>query len=91
MADKYSELSARVRGLGMIWGLELEAGLASEASREAFDRGLLLETAGARDQVLKFLPPLVIEDDQLYEGLAIVDQALAALVENRQRMIAGGV
>jgi diaminobutyrate-2-oxoglutarate transaminase len=91
MADKYSELSARVRGLGMIWGLELEPGLASEASREAFERGLLLETAGARDQVLKFLPPLVIEDDQLYEGLEVVDRALGALIEKRHKMITGGV
>jgi diaminobutyrate-2-oxoglutarate transaminase len=90
IAEKFPELEARVRGIGMIWGLELpQPGVASEASQEAFGRGLLIETAGAQDQVLKFLPPLIIEEELLREGLDIVEKSLATLLEKRKRTILG--
>jgi diaminobutyrate-2-oxoglutarate transaminase len=34
--------------------------------------------AGAEDQVVKFLPPLVIEDAVLKKGLEIIEQSIAA-------------
>jgi len=90
MIGQYPELNARLRGLGMVWGLELpQPGVAGEASREAFQRGLLIETAGANDQVLKFLPSLLIEEELLREGLDIVDQSLATLVEKRRKLVEG--
>lgn len=90
LAGKFPQLNAQVRGHGMIWGLELpQTGVAGEASREAFERGLLIETAGADDQVLKFLPPLVIEEDLLREGLGIIEESLAALVEKREKTLTG--
>ncbi len=88
LAEKHAELEPRVRGVGMVWGLELpQPGVASDTSRAAFERGLILETAGARDQVLKFLPPLVIEEELLREGLEIVDRALGAVVEQRHKTV----
>jgi diaminobutyrate-2-oxoglutarate transaminase len=90
MAEKFPELEASVRGLGMIWGIEFpQPGVASDAAREAFTRGLVLETAGADDHVLKFLPPLVIEEEMLHEGLDIVEKSLAALLEKRHQMKSG--
>jgi diaminobutyrate-2-oxoglutarate transaminase len=90
MCEKFPELEASVRGLGMVWGLDLpQPGVASEASQEAFQRGLVIETAGANDHVLKFLPPLTIEEELLREGLDIVEQALAALMEKRQQTLVG--
>ncbi|MDX1757516.1 MAG: diaminobutyrate--2-oxoglutarate transaminase [Marinobacter sp.] len=90
LAEQFPQLNARVRGHGMIWGLELpQTGVAGEASKEAFERGLLIETAGANDQVLKFLPPLVIEEDLLREGLGIIEESLAALVEKREKTLSG--
>lgn len=90
IAEKYSDLQGRVRGIGMVWGLDLaQPGVAGEASQEAFKRGLLVETAGANDQVLKFLPPLTIEEDLLREGLDIVDQSLGALMEKRHKTKVG--
>ncbi len=90
LVEKYPELDASVRGLGMIRGLKLpQAGVAKEASKAAFERGLVIETAGANDDVLKFLPPLVIEEELLREGLQIVDEALASLVERRQKVLTG--
>jgi diaminobutyrate-2-oxoglutarate transaminase len=91
IAAKYPELDPKVRGVGMIWGIELpQPGVARDASQEAFEHGLVLETAGANDQVLKFLPALTIEEELLREGLQIVDQSLEALVQKRRQIRNGG-
>ena len=89
MVKSFPELEPSVRGVGMVWGLQMSSGMASEASQEAFSRGLVLETAGADGQVLKFLPSLLIEEDILREGLEIVRQSLEALVEKQRKMITG--
>ncbi|MEX2354132.1 MAG: diaminobutyrate--2-oxoglutarate transaminase [Gammaproteobacteria bacterium] len=90
MADKYPELNASVRGVGMVWGLVLpQTGVAGETSAEAFERGLIIETAGNTDQVLKFLPSLLIEEDLLREGLDVIDQSLGAIVDKREKLLSG--
>jgi len=90
IAAKYPDLKAEVRGLGMVYGLDIPGpGWASAVSKAAFESGLVIETAGADDEVVKFLPPLVIEEDVLREGLEIVDRSLAALVANREQVIRG--
>ncbi|MDZ7668133.1 MAG: diaminobutyrate--2-oxoglutarate transaminase [Gammaproteobacteria bacterium] len=90
LAEKHAELEASVRGIGMVWGLELpQPGVAGDTSKEAFERGLIIETAGADDEVLKFLPPLVIEEDLLREGFDVVDQALGAVLETRRKTMGG--
>jgi len=90
LAAKYPELEASVRGLGMIQGLVLpQTGVAGETSSECFQRGLIIETAGANGQVLKFLPSLLISEELLREGLSIVDEALGALLERRRKMLSG--
>ncbi|WP_237057150.1 diaminobutyrate--2-oxoglutarate transaminase [Microbulbifer sediminum] len=90
IAEKYPELEASVRGLGMVWGIELpQSGVASTASAECFERGLLIETAGDRDQVLKLLPSLLIEEDLLREGMGIIDDALGSVVEKRRKALGG--
>ncbi|MEZ4401465.1 MAG: diaminobutyrate--2-oxoglutarate transaminase [Kofleriaceae bacterium] len=67
-----------VRGRGLILGLALpQPELARHIAREAFQLGLVIETAGAEDQVLKLLPPLTIEADDLARGLDLLDEAAA--------------
>lgn len=68
------------RGRGMFWGLASlgDPGLAKRLSKYAFAHGLVIETAGAYDEVLKFLPAPTIEDAELLAGLAIVEAAVAA-------------
>ena len=74
MAEIYG---GRVRGRGMIQGWELEDKEgATEVARAAFERGLIIETAGPQDEVLKFLPPLTITDEALNQGLDIVAECL---------------
>ncbi len=90
IAKKYPELEPKVRGIGMFWGIELDQpGVAADASQEAFKRHLLVETAGSRDQVLKLLPPLIIDEELLREGLDIIDESLGALVERRKQTTVG--
>jgi diaminobutyrate-2-oxoglutarate transaminase len=68
-----------IRGRGLIWGMELaRPELAKAVSREAFARGVIIELAGADDQVLKFLPPLNIEEAVLTRGLEVIEQSLQA-------------
>jgi len=90
IAAKHPDLAPSVRGVGMIWGLELpQPGVAREASQLAFERGLVIETAGAQDHVLKFLPALTIEEPLLEEGLAVVDECLGTLMKRRRQTVEG--
>lgn len=77
---RYPKLITDVRGYGMIWGLEsLTEGFCEAVSKEAFERGLLMETAGADNQVLKFLAPLVISETELAAGFEILEAAIKAV------------
>ncbi|HEX5514929.1 MAG TPA: diaminobutyrate--2-oxoglutarate transaminase, partial [Gammaproteobacteria bacterium] len=59
--NKFPQARGRVKGRGMLQGIEFEnPELARTASRAAFDHGLIVETSGPQDQVLKLLPPLTI-------------------------------
>jgi 4-aminobutyrate aminotransferase/(S)-3-amino-2-methylpropionate transaminase len=74
------------RGVGAMRALELvtdRATLAPDRARTervlaaAVSRGLLLLSAGLHGNVLRTLMPLVITDDQLEEGLAVLERCLA--------------
>ncbi|MCX4762821.1 diaminobutyrate--2-oxoglutarate transaminase [Streptomyces sp. NBC_01275] len=69
------------RGRGLIHGLVVGAGLADAVADQAFARGLLVETAGPRDEVVKLLPPLTASDAELAEGLAILETSVHAVIE----------
>jgi diaminobutyrate-2-oxoglutarate transaminase len=71
-----------VRGRGMIFGVECSpAELAGAVTAEAFKRGLILETCGANDQVIKFLPALTTEVEVLERGLDIFEESFDAALE----------
>jgi diaminobutyrate-2-oxoglutarate transaminase len=73
--DERGVLSAR--GRGMMQALDCETGdLAARISALAFEKGLIMETSGSEDQVLKCLIPLNISDDELKRGLAILDESV---------------
>lgn len=77
--------AATVRGRGLIWGLGFEdPALAGQIAREAFARGLLVETTGPRDEVVKILPPLVIERELLDRGLSVLRDSVAAITRARR-------
>ncbi len=88
LADKY-DVIGDVRGRGAMLAVELVAGggssapnasLTSAISAACHREGLITLTAGTNGNVLRFLPPLVIDDALLNEGLDILDAAFAASV-----------
>jgi diaminobutyrate-2-oxoglutarate transaminase len=81
IAAVHPETAVEVRGRGLIQGLAFRSGEdATKVARAAFERGLIIETAGPRDQVLKVLPPLLIEPADLDAGLDIVEESAAAVL-----------
>jgi diaminobutyrate-2-oxoglutarate transaminase len=79
---------AQVRGRGLILGLACaDPALARRISGHAFEQGLIVETAGAEDQVLKVLPPLTIEPDELAEGLDRLEHALGLALETEPAVV----
>ncbi|WP_182185917.1 aspartate aminotransferase family protein [Pectinatus frisingensis] len=81
-----------IRGLGGMIGIEFvkskyskePAGeLVNELIAEAVQHGLLLESAGIYNNVIRFLAPLVITDEQLDTGLDIFEAAIEKCVGRR--------
>ncbi|WP_234266387.1 diaminobutyrate--2-oxoglutarate transaminase [Hydrogenophaga sp. NFH-34] len=86
---KAQGLDASVRGRGLIQGVAFsEPGLASAISQACFERGLVIETAGIDDQVLKLLPSLTIKEDELQHGLDIIETSLRAALSRDLRKAA---
>lgn len=84
MVQRYPGLS--LRGRGMIWGMCVpDQSTADAVSKHCFESGLILETAGARGDVLKCLAPLTIEQETLEKGLEILDMSLDAHLPNSAR------
>lgn len=64
------------RGRGLIQGVEFKSpALAQAVSAASFKKGLIVETSGPHDEVLKVLPPLNIPDELLGRGLDIIEEA----------------
>ena len=86
IADECNDIDLEVRGRGMIWGLACREcpQLMGKVSEAAFERGLIIETSGTDDHVLKCLPPLTIEDEQLQRGLDIVAESFEAILSDAE-------
>jgi 4-aminobutyrate aminotransferase/(S)-3-amino-2-methylpropionate transaminase len=86
LADTYPVI-ADVRGRGAMIAIELaEAGslepapaVAGQVAKACHAAGLVVLTCGTFGNVLRFLPPLVIGEDLLEEGMSILEDAFAAL------------
>ncbi|MEC5425230.1 diaminobutyrate--2-oxoglutarate transaminase [Virgibacillus sp. C22-A2] len=75
--EKYPQLKGEARGRGLMQGIAVDvAGLAEEICAEAFTRGLIIETSGPDDEVVKFLPPLIIDREGLEKGLEILEDSI---------------
>ena len=81
LRERWPDRFAGVRGRGMIQGLvcarPAEAG---RIAAEAYARGLLVETCGPEDEVVKLLPPLTIESETLASGLDRLGEAVEGVV-----------
>jgi len=94
LLERFRAIGARhasvgnVRGRGFMIGVEFVHDPATRRPwgdraralrRELFLHGVLMHTCGPYDQVLRFMGPLIIEEELLERGLAIFDESLAGL------------
>lgn len=64
-------------GRGLLRGLRFNnPETAALVQAEALRNGLIVETCGPRDEVIKLLPCITIEENALYQGLSILEAAL---------------
>lgn len=92
IAKKHSELyDIEVRGRGLAYGFEIknDKSIAGEISEYAFKENLIIETCGSDNQVVKFLPPLVIDEDLLKEGLNRFEMAIDNLFQEKKDRLGG--
>ena len=85
IVHSYPDSGLGVRGRGLIQGLVMSSydGLAEPGSKKACESGLLIETSGAHDEVLKLLPALTIEKKLLIQGLEIIERSLADVLRSQ--------
>src|SRR6266849_6392800 len=81
-----------VRGLGGMCAIELvrDAQTREPADSETkaiarycYEHGLITITAGTFNNVIRILVPLVVTDEQLDEGMGVIEAALAAVAEHK--------
>ncbi|MFH7326762.1 aspartate aminotransferase family protein [Desulfurivibrio sp. C05AmB] len=78
LAARFPAKAAEVRGMGLIQGLVLREEFRAEGPaivRQLFEQGLLLNFAG--NTALRFLPPLVVSEEEIDRAVALVADALA--------------
>ncbi|WP_116599197.1 diaminobutyrate--2-oxoglutarate transaminase [Primorskyibacter marinus] len=72
---------ATLKGRGLMQGIDVGSGeLASEICARAFEMGLIIETSGAEDEVVKVLAPLTTPNQLFRKGLDILLDATRATV-----------
>ena len=82
LSEKLDELTVKYdcikehRGIGLMHGLECEMPVAPVITK-AMDKGLIIINAGAN--ILRFVPPLVIEKEHVDEMIQILDEVFAEL------------
>jgi 4-aminobutyrate aminotransferase/(S)-3-amino-2-methylpropionate transaminase len=76
-----------VRGMGAMLAMEFTdpgthkpaPDVAKAVQTFALERGVLILTAGTFGNVLRFLPPVVITDEQLLDAVSVMDEALSSM------------
>lgn len=87
LVSQYGSGNFFARGRGMFQGLNCVSGeLASDISLRAFMKGLIIETSGAEDQVIKLLCPLTISDEALEKGLNIIEESISEACDQYRRI-----
>lgn len=76
LQERYPDHVGEVRGRGLILGLQLKTD-PTPIVTAARERGLLIITCGTN--TLRFVPPLIISEEEIEEGFAIIEQAMDAV------------
>ena len=76
VAERHPSIIESVRGTGLMWGMKCAMPNADLAAK-AFEYGLLTVLAG--DNVMRFLPPLIIEPAHIEEAVGILETCCGEL------------
>lgn len=87
LSETYDQISS-IRRLGAMVAFEVvnpetgepDKALTGKLVQVANEKGLLLLSAGIKGNVIRFLPPLVITDDELNEGLRILTDVFETVI-----------
>lgn len=71
--QKKSDLITEVRGFGLMMGIELKSNI-SDIISECREKGLLL--VGAGSTVIRFVPPLIVTEQEIDKALSILDSVI---------------
>lgn len=83
LQQRFPSLISEVRGRGLILGVQLTQD-PSPIVTAARERGLLIITCGTN--TLRFVPPLIISNEEIEEGLGILGQAMEVALHQKERI-----
>jgi acetylornithine/N-succinyldiaminopimelate aminotransferase len=73
LATHYPHVFCDVRGAGLMLGLKVTDGLVNaDLVKQLFDHGLLC--VGAGENVIRLLPPLILNEDHIHEALDALEK-----------------
>ncbi len=76
LKKKYQSITD-VRGCGLLVAMEFSSDIAQSALTACLDRGLLVNRV--KPNALRFMPPLIIGNEEVDEALGILDKALSSV------------
>lgn len=79
LQEKYKKLIKAIRGKGVIWGIEInDSHIAKKIFSECLNNGLLLRLSevGGNSSVIQFKPPIITTENEINEGISILDKCL---------------
>ncbi|GHE01143.1 diadenosine tetraphosphatase [Defluviimonas sp. 20V17] len=80
---------AKLKGRGLMQGVDVGAGaLAADICARAFQKGLVIETSGSEDQVVKVLAPLTTPEATFRKGFDILRDATREALANQAQIAA---
>ncbi|MBO6544342.1 MAG: diaminobutyrate--2-oxoglutarate transaminase [Alphaproteobacteria bacterium] len=89
LQDAHPGTIEAVKGRGMMLGIDVGCGdLSSDIIKDCFKNGLVIETSGPNDEVVKCLTPLTITMDELERGLAILERAVKKSIDAKSKAAA---
>jgi 4-aminobutyrate aminotransferase len=79
---------ADIRGLGLMVGLEIgvpgrgpDKDMAGRIQAKCLENGMLILTCGTFGNVIRWIPPLVVSEQQITDSLVILENSIDELVE----------
>ncbi|KAK3074752.1 acetylornithine aminotransferase [Teratosphaeriaceae sp. CCFEE 6253] len=81
--QRFPSVVKEVRGRGLILGMQLSAD-PTPIVTAARERGLLIITCGTN--TLRFVPPLIISEKEIDDGMRILEDAMATVFEKKEKV-----